>query len=353
MLQWMAEQLKRLQFYVERSIVGGINVPQTLSVQLDLTHACNLNCSHCYHHEHVRKDELNFEQWLDVLNQYNALRKKLAKDPSVIFCGGEPLLSEHFFPMLDAVRNRWPGCQVSVLTNGTLIGPHLFAHKSLDGIRFQVSFDGIDAATHNCARGSNAFERSVSGLAYLRERGALFSLQAVLSKRTEVLISEFFLLAKELGATEMNFARMVAVGNASNLVANALDAPLEGSELKDALMRILIASRATGIATNTAKPLFNVIDANRGASQYLGFQGIVIDPAGNIKVSSRAAVVIGSVLAEGLEKTFLTHQTLLRLRAGLIESCGDCPHFRKCGGDRNVAFAKSGSFFSKDPGCWL
>ena len=347
------EIVSAILFKFERLLIGKMNVPQTLSIQLDLTNACNLRCTHCYHKEHLPKNEMSFEQWMSVLNAYDGLRIRLGKDPSILFCGGEPLLSEHFFPVLDAVRARWPGCPIAILSNGTLIGPKLFDDKNLANLHFQISFDGVDAATHDCVRGVGSFERSIAGAGYLRARGVPFSFQAVLSKRTSHFIPSFFTLAQTLGASEMNFARMVAVGNAAELMAHGADAPLEGEVLRVALIAILEASKRTSIPTNTAKPLFNIIDPTIGAPQYLGFQGIVVDPSGNMKVSSRTPTVLGNVLVDGLEKTFLRHEVMVGLRAGKIEGCANCAHFRKCGGDRNVAFAKTGSYFTKDPGCWL
>jgi MoaA/NifB/PqqE/SkfB family radical SAM enzyme len=349
----LGENFKRLKYSLQRWLVGSLNIPQTLSIQLDLTNACNLRCKHCYHDNHNKSHELTFEQWMLVLNDYDALRTKLVKEPSILLCGGEPLLSEHFFPMLDAIRARWSRCDVAVLSNGTLIDPSLFEGKDLRNVHFQVSLDGVSPETHNCVRGPSAFERTLKGLSYLRGRNVPFSLQAVLSKRTAQHIPEFFSLAKSLGATEMNFTRMVALGFGANLCAQNVDAPLEGLSLKNALASIVESSQKTGIPTATAKPLFCLIDENLGAPQYLGFQGIVIDPAGNMRVSSRTPTILGNVFRDGLEKTFMSHQTMLRLRAGSIEGCSRCPHFTKCGGDRNVAFAHSGSYFTKDPGCWL
>ena len=72
-----------------------------------------------------------------------------------------------------------------------------------------------------------------------------------------------------------------------------------------------------------------------------------------MKVSSRTDYSIGNVLKEGLGNLFLNHPIMVKLRKGEIEKCGDCKYFRKCGGDRNAAFAESGSFFAVDPGCWL
>lgn len=353
MLGKSIKTISAIMFKLERILIGKMSVPQTLSIQLDLTHACNLRCIHCYHKEHFRKNEMSLEQWVNVLDLYDDLRVRLGKDPSILFCGGEPLLSDHFFPMLDIVKTRWPGCSVAVLSNGTLIGPALFDDKNLDGVHFQISFDGVDAGTHNCVRGEGSFERSVTGAEYLRARGIPFSVQAVLSKRTSHFIPEFFTLAQTLGASEMNFARMVAVGSAAELMTHGADAPLESDALRVALIAILEASKTTGVPTNTAKPLFNIIDPTIGAPQYLGFQGIVVDPSGNVKVSSRTPTVLGNVLTDGLEKTFLRHEVMVGLRAGKIEGCANCAHFRKCGGDRNVAFAKTGSYFTKDPGCWL
>jgi radical SAM protein with 4Fe4S-binding SPASM domain len=132
-----------------------------------------------------------------------------------------------------------------------------------------------------------------------------------------------------------------------------VDRPLTGAELRDAYRRIRTRSTETGMATNTNIPLYRLIDESLGANGKVGFQGIIIDYKGNLKVTSRTDFRLGNVLKDGLEELFLRHPLMKALRDGAIEGCGDCEHYADCGGDRNASFAATGSFLKKDPACWL
>jgi MoaA/NifB/PqqE/SkfB family radical SAM enzyme len=174
----------------------------------------------------------------------------------------------------------------------------------------------------------------------------------VLSKRTSLWISDFFKLPPITGAGEINFTRLILEGHAKKLDALGEDYPLEGLELKQALQSILYYSHITKIPTKTSGSLWYLIDPTRGSPSNFGF-GMVIGYRGEFKVSSRISMSLGNVLEEGLEKLFLKHPVMKRLRRGKIEECGSCVNFRQCRGDRNASYGAYGHFFGPDPGCWL
>lgn len=151
----------------------------------------------------------------------------------------------------------------------------------------------------------------------------------------------------------MNFTRFIPQGKGISLKNSGEDRPLAGLELRDAYAAILSASAETGLSTGTSGPLFALISPKLGAHGKFGFQGLVIDYRGNLKVSSRTDFRLGSILETSLEKLFLEHPVMKDLRAGKIEGCGSCRFYDSCGGDRNASFAAYGSFLKKDPGCWL
>ena len=94
---------------------------QILHIQLDITNACNLRCAHCYCTDHKNEGALTFDQWCQILDQYEALLEKLHMTPSIVICGGEPLATPFFFPLLKHIREQFRPCRLDVLSNGTLI----------------------------------------------------------------------------------------------------------------------------------------------------------------------------------------------------------------------------------------
>ncbi|MBI2346319.1 MAG: radical SAM protein [Deltaproteobacteria bacterium] len=324
-----------------------------LTVQLDITNACNLLCDHCYLPHHKNYGALTHYQWLTVLDQYERLVYKLRMIPAITICGGEPLLAPFLIPFLQEIRRRFGSCDLSVQSNGTLITDEVAkSFKELD-ISVQVSIDGPDAARHDLIRGQGNFEKAMIGCRLLGAFGVPFYHQAVLSRRTVGWIRDFFTFASANGATVMGFTRLIVAGYAEQLYEHRQDHPLVGHDLRIAMETILQCSRASGIPTNTSGALWHLIDPACTGGDNVGFAAFVIGYRGEFKVTSRAPLALGNVLEEGMEALFLRHPTMQHLRSNEIESCGQCPHFLKCRGDRNVSYAAFGHFFGPDIGCWL
>ena len=324
-----------------------------LSVQLDITNVCNLNCLHCYQAKHSSGADLSLQDWRRILDQYDSLTKKLCLKPHFCISGGEPTLSPIFPDILVEIHSRWPDAGIVILTNGTIISEETSSVMIKHKVDVQISLDGPDSARHNFIRGAGKFDKALEGYRTLREAGLNITFQTVLSNRTAQWITEFFELALKMNAGAMNFTRFVPQGKGKNLCETSGERPLAGAELKATYKSILAASKKSGIPTGTNLPLFVLISPELGAHGKFGFQGLVVDHQGNLKVSSRADFRLGNILSAGLEQLFLRHPLMEALRTGRIETCGSCDFYDRCGGDRTAAFAAYDSFTKKDPGCWI
>lgn len=345
--------LKPLAKKIEQSVLNWINVDRYLPLQIDITNACNLRCKHCYHPHHQNAGAIELADWINVLDQYEALVKKLKFRPYVIVCGGEPLLSKHFAPVLENLLSRDWNCKLSVLTNGTIIdAKKTELLKKFKDVSVQISLDGTNEASHDSVRGRGSFGRSLKGIRLFREQGVSVNLLAILSKRSAPLMGDFFDLARALGVDGMGFTRLIVEGHAKNLVSENADRPLLPLELRDAYRALLRESARTGIKTSTSNPLFHLAYSGLGRNGRY-WEGITIDYQGKYLASSRSRLVLGHALKDGIEKIFLHHPMLKRLRNQDVKVCGACPHYAICGGDRNAAYAASGDFLGADPGCWL
>jgi MoaA/NifB/PqqE/SkfB family radical SAM enzyme len=336
-----------------RGLLSFTGSQKFLTAQLDITNACNLSCAHCYHAHHSTEGALGLAGWRRILDQYGALADKLCLEPWLVLCGGEPTISPLFLPLLEELDNRWPGVHITVLTNGTRLTPELCQALRRFNVSFQVSLDGPDAARHDLVRGPGNFDRALAGLRNLQAAGLKATFQATLSHRSSAWIAEFFETAARFKVGQMNFTRFIPQGNGRRLHEGREDRPLTGPELRAAYRELLHCSKLSGVPAGTDLPLLRLVDPALGANGKAGFQGVIIDYKGNLKVSSRSEFILGSILEAGLEKLFLGHPIMKALRARKIEGCGDCVHYGCCGGDRNASFAATGSFLKKDPACWL
>ena len=339
--------------WIVTKLLKFIGTQKFLSVQLDITNSCNLNCRHCYQAKHSSGDDLSFESWCKILDQYERLAEKLQLAPHFLISGGEPTISPIFSAILAELHSRWPATDIDVLTNGTNLTDKIVAELVRYKAGVQISIDGPDSERHDNIRGAGNFEKAVKGLKALQNAGLNATFQTVLSNRTAPWIQDFFETARRMKAAAMNFTRFVPQGKGKDFYENGGDSPLMGLDLKKAYSGILSFSQKSGISTATNLPLVTLISPELGAHGKFGFQGLIIDYQGNLKVSSRTDFRLGNIFKTGLGELFLRHPIMKDLRNGKIDECGVCQFYDKCGGDRNASYAVHGSFLKKDPGCWL
>ncbi len=99
-------------------------------VGLILTRRCNIDCSYCKIKDNSRKDdELSVEQWKGIIDKFVS-----NKHMHFIFTGGEPLLYEGVYELIDhASRNS----VTSLITNTSLLDDESFSKlRNLDFLTF-------------------------------------------------------------------------------------------------------------------------------------------------------------------------------------------------------------------------
>jgi MoaA/NifB/PqqE/SkfB family radical SAM enzyme/GT2 family glycosyltransferase len=133
---------------------------------LDITHKCNLRCNIC----EIRKDnqvrELSFEEVKKLIWQANQWGVG-----EFVFSGGEPLLREDIFEVLDFVKAN--NYRVGLLTNGILLKdlmPRLSQYLVSNTLSLSISLDALSAEIHDDIRGkSGSFTATSEALMQLSE----------------------------------------------------------------------------------------------------------------------------------------------------------------------------------------
>ncbi len=141
-----------------------------------ITGRCNLKCRHCFMSApHAKYGELSLEKCLDIVRQIAE-----AGILDVSLTGGEPLVRDDFFEIVDALRAE--SVTISqVYTNGVLVDEALLNGFEARGIRpeFSLSFDGIGC--HDWLRGVAGAERkAVDAIGLLRSRDFPVSIETAL-----------------------------------------------------------------------------------------------------------------------------------------------------------------------------
>lgn len=179
---------------------------------LDITHKCNLKCNIC----EIRKDsqtaEFSTEEVKQLISQANCWGVK-----EFVFSGGEPLLREDIFEILEFVRSN--NYQVGLLTNGILLKdaltklpPYLISNT----VSLSISMDALSAQIHDDIRGkAGSFAATFDALKQLSKMKENYPninfnvISIVLNENLEELfgLANFF---KELNVNSIQFQPLLA-----------------------------------------------------------------------------------------------------------------------------------------------
>jgi len=141
-----------------------MHTPRT--VDLELTSRCNLSCRYCYYldNQGVIYQDLPTERWLEFIRELGE-----SQVMSVCLSGGEALLREDIFTLIDAiVANRM---RFNLLSNGFALSADVAQRLKATGRcnYVQISLDGSRAEIHEIMRGKGSFVPALSAIRNLQE----------------------------------------------------------------------------------------------------------------------------------------------------------------------------------------
>lgn len=158
--QGLVSVYKRLLAAISARCFAGVDVIPELNVTQDfdtlniyLTNACNLRCSHCFVKAgKALANELLESEWCAVLEDFYSVGGK-----TVTITGGEPTLRHDFASIIRKASTI--GLDVTVLTNGVLWNDQMIATLAPYISEVQISLDGVDEKMNARIRGEGFFEK--------------------------------------------------------------------------------------------------------------------------------------------------------------------------------------------------
>jgi mycofactocin biosynthetic radical S-adenosylmethionine protein MftC len=182
-----------------------------LSVVLDITNRCNLNCKHCSIAPSFNSaEELSKKEWFSVIDDLTE-----AKVLQLLISGGEPLMRPDIFDILDYIDKKAIYLE-GLNTNGTLItkeaAAKLASYKKLNHI--QISIDGASPETHDKIRGVDTFNKMLEGAESLAEKKCRLGVFTTVNKYNSKDLEDIVKLSIKLGVRSVNFTPILKIGNA-------------------------------------------------------------------------------------------------------------------------------------------
>lgn len=163
-----------------------------------VTNRCNLKCKHCCVSAANEPDALNTKECQKIIDKIIALSPE-----QIIFTGGEPLLRNDIFTLLEYTRALFDK-HIGLMTNGLLIDEENAERLAqlLDSI--DISLDGADEKSCSEIRGSGVFAKVMKTIDRLKKEGFHnISLSMVVTKRNEKYVEQFKKLNNEMGTKPM------------------------------------------------------------------------------------------------------------------------------------------------------
>jgi radical SAM protein with 4Fe4S-binding SPASM domain len=166
--------------------------PSLRYLELQITTACNLRCSHCYIAE--SPVELSIERIKTVLQEFEEIQ-----GIRLLLSGGEPLLHSRFRELNNILPEFY--FRKVLFTNGLLINSHIL--KDLNVEELQISIDGLEKG-HDLLRGKGTFKRAIKAVELSIKEGFDVSIATMIHRYNLDEFEEMERLFKALGVKEWN-----------------------------------------------------------------------------------------------------------------------------------------------------
>lgn len=335
-----------------------------LSVLWEITHRCNLRCSHCLTEAGgAGEGGPSLEEVRYILEQLHGMRVF-----KITFGGGEPLVRPDILEVLEMVTERDMGIRLT--TNGMRVDDELIERLETTNVTsVQVSIDGLES-THNGLRGDErSFDRAVDAVRMFSEAGYWTLVTTAVSRTNAWEVEAILDIAVEAGASAFKPSPFVPVGRA---VENYEELRIGRGETMQ-LARRLFARRSNlpehfqlqmdgvfpWLLAEACVPPCGEIGTDDRVGCSAGHSQAVITPTGDVlPCAFLREHVVGNMLEEDLASIWANDVAFEPFRgmtrADLKGMCRDCMHIPEhcLGGCRAAAHAFTGDLRETDVHCW-
>lgn len=351
----------------------GVSCGRGPVVAWNCTKTCNLSCKHCYANSDSKKCEGELtlkeaKEFIDDLKYFNV--------PVILFSGGEPLMRENFFDILNHTKER--KIRSTISTNGTLLDKDTCKTlKKIDVSYVGISLDGI-GSKHDKFRGvKGSFDAALRGIRNCMELGQKVGLRFTINKNNYNQLKDIFYLIKEENIPRVCFYHLVYSGRGTKMInediskeetRKALDLIIKKSlEFGPKVEILTVDNHADGIYTylksqelfkDKSERILNLLKTNGGNRSGMAFANV--DFYGNVHPDQFTwQHTFGNVKQEKFSSIWKNsnHEILtgLRNRKSLLKGrCSKCKWIDSCNGNfRTRAESIFGDFWAEDPACYL
>jgi len=346
----------------------------------ETTAGCNLKCVHCRRitiADELMPQDLTTAEAFQLVDQIAADGK-----PVFVLSGGEPLFRPDIFDIARYAADA--GLPVALATNGTMIDDNVAQRIQASGVkRISISFDGVDAETHDAFRGlDGAFNDAVRGVQALRKVGLPVQINTTVANHNKQQLEGMLQLTKDLDAIGLHLFLLVPVGCGLELSKDQQISAREYENVLNWLYETEQVETDLQLKATCAPHYFRVTHKRRAESRRAG-QDVGMPASHHRQVhghKSMHAATKGCLAGTGV--TFVSHRgeifpcgyfpveagnireqhfgdiwqnselfAELRDPDALEGKCGACQFKSLCSGCRARAYGMTGNYLAEEPFC--
>ncbi|MDD7793418.1 putative heme d1 biosynthesis radical SAM protein NirJ1 [Clostridium sp. 'White wine YQ'] len=352
---------------------NGVSSGRGPVVVWNCTRTCNLKCVHCYASSDNKKydGELSTEEGKRFINELHEFRV-----PVILFSGGEPLLREDFFELIQ-YANKYK-IRSTISTNGTLIDKRIATKIKNSGVGYVgISLDGVGTSHDEFRRTKGAFNLALNGIRNCKEVNQRVGLRFTINRHNFNQLKDIFHLIKDENIDRVCFYHLVYSGRGSKMIDEditheeariAMDLIMEKSlELKDKVEILTVDNHADGIYLylqalkkypHLAESILELMKINGGNRSGIAIANV--DYYGNVHADQFTwKHTFGNVKERGFKDIWTDASNPiiggLKDRKALLKGrCSKCKWVNVCNGNlRTRAESITGDFWASDPACYL
>lgn len=316
-------------------------------LQWHITHRCNLHCTHCYQEDNI--GELPFSALESFFHQYIEFCSAMDFRGHINLTGGEPLLSEHLFELLNLFEKS--RITFGILTNGTRITAdtayRLGEYSRLSFV--QISIDGT-RKTHDAIRGGGSFDRACEGFRHLRNAGIQTMAAFTCHRRNYHELKDVIAIMRRNKIDRFWADRLVPIGGSKeDILTDEQFGEMLGVLTKEHNRKKLFSH--TDVHLNRAMQFLEGGDCYYRCSAGKTLLTLLAD--GTLLPCRRLPIPIGNCLQRDMLTLYRESPLISQLCEEKIpQECMACPHAHLCGGGAKcLTYAVTGKLSAKDINC--
>jgi radical SAM protein with 4Fe4S-binding SPASM domain len=316
-----------------------------LTMELELTRACNLVCKYCYADSgRPMERELTYTELTDITHQ----ARDLGARRIIVLGGGEPLLYPQLRPLIAHIRRL--GMQVDVFTNGTLLtgewAAFFFDHEVSVNLKYNSARPEIQDELAGQDGTAAAIQRA---LGFLRAAGYpdprhRLGLETVICRQNLEELPDLWRWARSQG-----YIPYVEMMTPQGRLQQHPELDVTPAEARQVFERIQTIDREEfGHDWPVTPPLV-------GETCRRHLYSCLVDSLGYVSPCPGVDLKVGNIRERRLNEILASSavaQDLRHIRERIQGPCQECVHHAICYGCRGAAYQLTGNPLASDPLCW-